>query len=502
MLRKYIYHFIQASALLAAVVTVSFLSLNLQTLMSEESPSLSQIALIIVRIVLILFFLTVSAGVFNEIFAKILNDDSSQFVSLSSFLTTKKETLYKIFIHWGGLFLIISMFSFNWISYDMGLIFTQIIGMTDLYIFLLVAFLLLFQKQILRLEVLILLAASILILLYSKSQGYGIIATVTGYKNYFTVIWLFIFFKYFRFKNETIKHYVNLITIIILIQLPVQIFQFIILRDAESASGTFGFHQTGVLGIFMTGAVLYILTLKKFTKQNLLLIFYLSLTPLIGSTKIFFLINFFLVPFILFRRVKMKPSYKIALIILLSIIFVGILQLNRVWYEDYRTEGLNPFYYFSSKYLGSFVAVNPSTLNRGGAVIWTFSRLKDENKLFMGRGVGWRRSLPRSQLERFTRLTINYDIPMTFILSGILGVLVFLYLAYSLFKVRIRVKIASPELKFFILCLVLLYVVGGFYTQGWISKTTGYCFAMLIGILSNKFNKKFFIEKYFMSEKK
>jgi len=74
--------------------------------------------------------------------------------------------------------------------------------------------------------------------------------------------------------------------------------------------------------------------------------------------------------------------------------------------------------------------------------------------------------------------------------------LIFLYLAYNLFKTRIRITLAKPELKIFILFLALIYLIAGIYTQGWISKTTGYCFAMLIGILSNRHNKKFFIEKY------
>jgi len=79
--------------------------------------------------------------------------------------------------------------------------------------------------------------------------------------------------------------------------------------------------------------------------------------------------------------------------------------------------------------------------------------------------------------------------------------LIFFYLAYNLFKIRIRITLVNPELKFFILCLALLYLIGGIYSQGWISKTTGYCFAMLIGILSNRHNKKFFIEKYLTQKK-
>jgi hypothetical protein len=278
--------------------------------------------------------------------------------------------------------------------------------------------------------------------------------------------------------------------------------QFIILRDAEFCSGTFGYHGTGILGIFMTGVALYIISLKKLNKKYIFLILYLSLSPLIGSAKIFFVANFFLVPFILMKKYKVSFSYKVTLIILLCLTFLGLLRFNQLWYEEGETQPFNPFYYFSSRFYGNFFAERESTLDRGGAIIWAYSTLKDEVKLFAGRGVGWFRNLTSKQLAEFRKLTIGYEFPIVLLLCGIFGLLIFFYLASNLFKMRIRIAIANPELKFFILCLALLYLIGGIYTQGWTSKTTGYCFAMLIGILSNKNNKKYFIEKYLILNKR
>jgi hypothetical protein len=441
-------------------------------------------------------FLSIHAGLFDSLIAKVINDDSKTFVSFSSLLTTRKEFLYKVFIHWGGIFLIIGMFSFNWISYDMGLIYTQIIGITDLHIFLLCSFLLLFQKKVFEKEILIFLAISMFYIIYSQNQGLSLFSTLQGFKDYFSVIWLYIFFKYFRFKNETITHYINLLKVLILLQIPIQLVQMIILRDAEFCSGTFGYHGTGVSGIFMTGVALYIISLKKLNKKYIFLILYLSLSPLTGSAKIFFIINFFLVPFILIKKYKLRISRKVILVIILCLIFLGFLNFNRFWYEEQGHKGLNPFYYFSSEYLGTFFAVNIANLHRGGAIIWAYSALKDENRLFTGRGIGWFRNLTSKELKKFKKLTIGADFPIIFLLCGISGLLIFLYLAYNLFKMRIRITSANPELKIFIFCLALLYLIGGIYTQAWISRTTGYCFAMLIGILSNKSNKIFFIEKY------
>ena len=482
--------------LLAAIVNVSLVSFELKTLLTEESLSLKLIVLILSRVFIIFMFLSIHAGLFDSLIAKAINDDSKTFVSFSSLLTTRKEFLYKVFIHWGGIFLIIGMFSFNWISYDMGLIYTQIIGITDLHIFFLCSFLLIFQKKVFEKEILILLVISIFYITYSINQGHGFVSTLQAFKDYFSVIWLYIFFKYFRFKNETITHYINFLRLLVLAQLPIQLMQFLVLRDPEFCSGTFGYHQTGVMGIFMTGVVLYLISVKKLDLKKIILIIYLSSSLLIGSSLFFFIINFFLVPFILIKKYKVRTSGKVILVVILCLIFLGFLQFNKVLKKESETKAFNPFFYFSSEYYGTFFAVKEVELHRGGAIIWAYSTLKDENKLFTGRGVGWLRNVTPKEREKFTKLTIGYDFPMVLLLCGISGLLIFFYLAYNLFKMRIRITIANPELKFLILCLALLYLIGGIYSQGWISKTTGYCFAMLIGILSNKNNKKFFIEKY------
>ncbi len=393
------------------------------------------------------------------------------------------------------------MFSFNWLSYDMGLIYTQIIGITDLHIFFLCSFLLIFQKKVFEKEILIFLAISIFYITYSLNQGHGLFSAIQGFNDYFSVIWLYIFFKYFRFKNETIAHYINFLLFLVLAQLPIQLMQFLVLRDPEFCSGTFGFHQTGVMGIFMAGVVLYIISVKKLNLKSIFLIIYLCSSLLIGSSLFFFIINFFLVPFILIKKYKVRISMKVFTVIILCLIFLGFLQFNKLVKRESASKAFNPFFYFSSEYYATFFAAKETNLHRGRAITWAYATLKDENKLFSGWGAGWIRNMTSKEHEKFTKLTIGYDFPMVLLLYGISGLLIFFYLGYSLFKIRIRITIANPELKFFILCLALLYLIGGIYSQGWISKTTGYCFAMLIGILSNKNNKKYFIEKYLTLKK-
>lgn len=500
MSKKYIYKLTHIIGLLAAVTNVALVSFEIKTLLAEESLPLKLLVLILSRVFIIFMFFSIYAGAFDSLIAKIINDDSKKFVSLSTLLSTRKEFLYKIFIHWGGIFLIFGMFTFNWISYDMKLIYTQIIGITDLHIFLLCAFLIIIQKEIFRKEILIFLAISIFYIAYSLDQGHSLVSTLQAFKDNFSVIWLYIFFKHFRFKNETITHYINFLKLVILLQPAIQLIQFIILRDVEFCSGTFGYHATGIMGVFIAGVVLYLISLKRLDLKNIFLIIYLSISPFIGSSRFFFVISFFLVPLILLKKYKMRISSKIILIVIICIIFLGFLQFNKIWYEEggsrELSRALNPFYYFSGEFYRHFFEVDEATLQRGGAVRWVASTLKDENKLFAGRGVGWFRSLTSKEIGKFKKLTIGSDFPMIFLLCGISGLLIFLYLAYNLFKMRIRITSANPELKIFIFCLALLYLIGGIYTQGWISRTTGYCFAMLIGILSNKGNKKFFIEKY------
>jgi len=502
MFKKYIYKLIHVIGLLTAIANVALLSFELKTLVTEESLSLRLLVSISSRVFLILMLLSIHAGIFDSLIAKIIKDDSKKFISLSSLLTTRKEFLYKVFIHWGGIFLIIGMFSFNWISYDMGLIYTQIIGITDLHIFLLCSFLLIFQKKVFEKEILILLVISIFYITYSINQGHGLFSTLQGFKDYFSVIWLYIFFKYFRFKNETITHYINFLMLLVLAQLPIQLMQFLVLRDPEFCSGTFGYHQTGVMGIFMAGVVLYLISVKKLNLKKIILIIYLSSSLFIGSSMFFFIINFFLVPFILIKKYKVRISKKVFLVIILCLIFLGFLKFTKFLKEEGESKAFNPFYYFSSEYYGTFFAVNIANLHRGGAIIWTYTTLKEDNKLFAGRGVGWLRNVTPKEREKFTKLTIGYDFPIILLACGISGLLIFFYLAYNLFKMRIRITIATPELKFLILSLALLYLIGGIYSQGWISKTTGYCFAMLIGILSNRHNKKFFIEKYLTQKRR
>ncbi len=501
MFQKRAYFLFQNIALLFAIMIVALLSSDLKELLIEQTLSLKLLVLIAAKILMILLFLSVKAGVFDSQIAKIIRDDSKVLVPISSILTTQKETLYKVFIHWGGIFLILGMFSFNWISYDMHLIFTQIIGITDLHIFLLFLFLIIFQKEILRLEILIFVLMFGFYLIYAQQQGHGLTSSLLGFKDYFTVIMLFLFFKYFRFKNETISHYIKIFKIIILAQLPVQLFQFLILRDPEFCSGTFGYHQTGVMGIFMAGIVLYLISIKKINGWIILLILYLSFSLLIGSSLFFFIINIFLIPIVLLKKYRVSLTTKVVFVVILCLIFLGFLRFSKVIKEEAEAKVFNPFYYVSNEYLRDFFAINKvASLHRGGAIIWAYKTLQNEYKLFAGRGLGWLRSLSDKQRVKFSILTISYDFPMILLICGILGLFIFLYLAFKLFMVRIRMSTASPELKFFILCLTVLYIIGGIYSNGWISKTVGYSFAMLIGLLSNINNRKFFIEKYFVDK--
>lgn len=500
MLKKQTYKLIHGAGLLAAVACVPLVGFDLKSLATEESLSVYLAASTLINVLFIVVFLSVYSGVFDSLIARIIKDDPNKFLSFSALLNPRKEILYKIFIQWGGAFFLVGLFTFDWISFDMKLIYTQIIGIPDLLIFLMCAFLLIFQKRIFQPDILLFLGISLFFLAFSKSRGYGVFSTLQGYKDYFSVVWLYFFFKYFPFKNDTIVRGINLVKIFILLQLPVQIVQYIILRDVEFCSGTFGFHATGTLGIFMAAVVLYIISLKKLDWKNILLIIYLSLSPLLGSARFFFVFNFFLAPFILFKKYRIKFSGKLLLVIFLCLAFVGLLQMNKLWYESGKITGMNPLYFFSGDYLRDLVAVTGATLPRGGAVIWAYQTLKDEGRLLAGRGIGWRRALSPTDFTNFKKLRISNDFPMMLLLCGIFGLAVFFYLAWNIFKMRIRITKAPPELKFFLLCLAALYLVGGIYTQGWASRTTGYCFAMVIGLLSNRHNKKFFIEKYLLPD--
>lgn len=498
-MKENLYKVIHGAGFLAAVAAIPLLGFDLKTLVSEESLSLPLVVSAAEKVVLIILFLAASGGVFDALFARLIKDDPRRFIPFTALLSPKKKTLYKVFIEWGGVFFIVALFTFDWLSYDMGLIYTQIIGIPDLQIILMTGFLLLFQKKILQMDVLAFLVASLFLVVFSKLQGFGVMTTFQGFKDYFSVIWLYFFFKYFPFKNATIVKGVRLVKFFVLLQLPVQIVQYVILRDVESCSGTFGFHQTGVLGIFMAAVVLYIVSTQKLNLKNILLIIYISLSPLLGSARFFFIFNFFLAPFILIKKYRIRASGKLVLVLLLlCLVFVGLLQMNKFWYEEGNISGLNPFYFLSGAYLRDLVAVTGSTLPRGGAIVWTYRTLIDEGRLLFGRGIGWRRSLSPVEFQYFKKLRIANDFPMMFLLCGLLGLTIFFYLAWNIFKMRIRIKPAPPELKFFFLCLTGLYLIGGIYTQGWASKTTGYCFAMIIGLLSNRENRAFFIEKYLM----
>ena len=499
MWKKRTYNLIHGASLVGAGALIPLLGFDLRTLATEESLSVYLAAAAFSKVLFIMILLTAAGGVFDSSVARFLRDDPGKFLPLSAFLSPQKNTLYKIFIEWGGVFFLIALFTFDWLSYDMHLIYTQIIGIPDLQIFLMCGFLLIIQKKIFQADVVVLLGVSLFVIIYSKLQGYGALTTLQGFKDYFAVVWLYVFFKYFRFKNETIAEGIRFVKVLVLIQLPVQIVQYIVLRDVESCSGTFGFHQTGVLGIFMAAVVLYIISTKKLDWRNIALILYLSLTPLLGSARFFFIFNFFLAPFILVKKYRIRVSARlVAALVLLCLVFVGLLQVNKLWYEGGKIAGLNPFYFLSGSYLQDLVAVTSSTLPRGGAVVWAYQTLRDEGRLLFGRGIGWRRGLSPTDFQNYKRLRIANDFPTVMLLSGVLGLLVFFYLAWGIFKIRIRITTAPSVTKFFFLCLAALYLIGGVYTQGWASKTTGYCFAMVIGLLSNRANRSYFIETYLL----
>ncbi|UCC96053.1 MAG: hypothetical protein JSW40_04690, partial [Candidatus Omnitrophota bacterium] len=331
----------------------------------------------------------------------------------------KKETLYNIFIHWAGIVLIVSMFSFNWISYDMGLATTKIIGVIDLYIFLLCLVLLIVRRADLSKEMVVFLALSGILVIYSLSHAHGLGSTLRGFKDYFTAVWLYVFFRHFCFQERTITSYVKVLTVLILLQLPIQLLQFITLRDTELCSGTFGYHQTGVMGIFMIGIVWYILSVKKLTVKNIVLIIYFSVSAFIGSAKIFFILNFFFVPFLLICRYKKKIFSKLSLVIVFCVVFFVFLQVNQIFYRGRGDpRAYNPFFYLTKDYYRSFFEdgfqTNPPSrhLNRGGALVRTYLMVRDESRLLLGRGVGWNRNLSPLEREKFKEIGIVYDFPV------------------------------------------------------------------------------------------
>jgi len=170
---------------------------------------------------------------------------------------------------------------------------------------------------------------TLLILLISFGIVSGIhsgsfpIITLLGFRNYFKYILLFFLMCYLNFTPNFYKRLLNYIFIIAAVQPVASILEYHIFRMPDWAGGTFGYHSTGTMAIFVASIYSFVLGISNYNKVSFkywILLASLFIPLILGSSRA----GFFFIPLIalfhLFQKKRDRRTFfKYIVFIALSV---------------------------------------------------------------------------------------------------------------------------------------------------------------------------------------
>lgn len=152
------------------------------------------------------------------------------------------------------------------------------------------------------------------------SRGFSPVITLLGFRNYFKYILLFFLLYYLDFDRDFYKRIVALIFVIAAIQVPVSVLEYAIFRAPDWAGGTFGYHATGAMAIFVASIISLVIGVSNFYKISLkywILSVLLFIPLTVGAARV----GFFFIPLIaVFHLFQKKKDMKTHLIYLILVI--------------------------------------------------------------------------------------------------------------------------------------------------------------------------------------
>ncbi|MFZ5434318.1 MAG: hypothetical protein ACOZB3_11185, partial [Calditrichota bacterium] len=312
-----------------------------------------------------------------------------------------------------------------------------------------------------------------------------------------------------------LKRYFYFLIAIALIQIPVVIYQFSIIKwiDPDRMSGTFGWGQTGNLGIyFLTIFALLAARMAEIGRiriRYIVFIALLSIPPVLGEVKLYFLFLPIIAAFLIRNEFYRRPGLGVGLAAFAVILIVSvdyIVVVTQGWQA-----GRNPL---------SFVQQIPEMFNREIELAETVGRYSRADRLvnsinftrrnvktiLFGEGPGAITTISvfpdhSPKTAQYANWGLISESAMTFpwllIEYGYVGVALFFYLLWLIYR-RGTVLRSSPDQELriygrFLEASVFIYFTGIFYgsvVQVDSTSTTFWTTAALIVSLSYKYESE------------
>lgn len=197
--------------------------------------------------------------------------------------------------------------------------------MTDIFIILIVGrtlFMLPFRKESLQKVEKFLLLIVAFALFSAIWNGNSTTTFVVGARLAFRYLFLFLAACHLGFSQTWIRRYLIFLFVIAIIQVPVALYQQSLYRwiDPDRITGTFGRGQTGLMVIYLLSLLSYLIAraieTNRIPFRHVLLIVLMSIPPILGEGKFYFLFLPILILFMIRGEIRHHP--------LLAVVITGI----------------------------------------------------------------------------------------------------------------------------------------------------------------------------------
>jgi len=306
------------------------------------------------------------------------------------------------------------------------------------------------------------------------------IVSLLGLKDMVIPILIFYIIRYERYNRDYYRYLFNLFIIIGLIQFAVVLFQYGSGIEVDQISGTMGRSSTGNLAIFMVSLISLSYALFQITKKSKYLIYMLcfTLVPILNSTRIFLLLLFVPLFFILITsKVRFRRRHKLMLVVGSILVMTFIVEFNKRVYDQDIIE------IFTEKLEKNLTLQTKIIQNRGigriSSLIYVFASFQNQEDLIFGHGPAALKSTYLGQetgIKKFKRFNPFSGSPSGFSMTlyqwGLSGTILYLLMSLIIVKYNYnyykRAKLLSDKyLAVAFFSTTTLFIVGELYTSLW-----------------------------------
>ena len=398
------------------------------------------------------------------------------------------------------------IYSIDWLSEYWTLIPREATWLIDILIIILIARTILFlpirQQRMERIEKLVYVLFGFAIL-SAILNGSSQTTLLVGLRVGFRYVLLFLVALHLNVSRQWLRGYVFYLFFIGLIQTPIVFIQYNYLgwADADRLSGTFGRNQTPGVAIFLLTLFIY-MSAKMIEEQRVrlsyvLVILYMSVSPVLGEAKFYFLFLPLLIAFLIRSELFKRPLVSVGLL------FFGILMIYGVDYVVVATggwrEGRNPLTYVTKLHeVFQQETQEPTTerYERSYKFIYALKLAAESPRtIFLGNGAG---SITHSYVSQAHSSKAGYysrwglsssaaTIPWMLIEYGYLGTALFMLLLWMIFR-RGRSLRDSHDIELRIYgrmleAMTFTYGAWLFYANAWQSDQMNFIYWPLAAML-------------------